>query len=144
MTDIQSVPLDLVQSLAEISNQSEQLRGSLRKVLSPFTLTLDQVLLLQRLQGGPQSVASLAESYQLTPSRMRSVLQSFAELNLVEFVGLPTRGYKLTALGKKVLDSKLPELERLAYFLENRTSKKQLEQLMELMQAVNTDFLAGL
>ena len=143
MSETKTAPLELVEQIAAINSESAQLRAALGKAISPFALSLDQVLLLKRLNGETKSVSELAEHYQFTAPKMRSVLQSFAELNLAEFVGLPNRGYRLTTLGERVLEKKLPELERLAYFLEHRTNKEELEQLVQLLNTLNTNFFHG-
>ncbi|MFA5508366.1 MAG: hypothetical protein WC314_20095 [Vulcanimicrobiota bacterium] len=145
MTQSEAEKADFVLNfLGELLEQAERARINMRRTLAPFKLSLRQVLFLKKLEGEGKGVAELAAEYRLSSSEARDLCQWYANAGYLEFVGMPYRGYRLTALGRRVLDSKWVEIERLRQSVMDRVSPLNVESVAGLLRDLNEGFFQGL
>ena len=130
--------------LGELLEQAEKARGHLSRTLSPFKLNLRQILFLKKLEGEAKSVAELAAEFRLPGADLRDLCEWYCTAGYLEFVGMPYRGYRLTALGQRVLDSKWDEIERLKQRVMDRVSPLNIESVAGTLRELNDGFFQGL
>lgn len=130
--------------LGELLEQAEKSRAHMARTLSPFKLNLRQILFLKKLEGEVKSVAELAAEFRLPGADLRDLCEWYSTAGYLEFVGMPYRGYRLTALGQRVLDSKWDEIERLRQRVMDRVSPLNIESVAGTLKDLNDGFFQGL
>lgn len=128
-------------SLGRLLQESNKADDLMTRALSPFKLSLSQLLFLKRLEDGEKAVGELAAQTRLSETELDKRAK---ELSSLGFVKQSKGCCHLTDLGKQVLDSKWDEVERLRRYMADRISPLTLESVAVLLAELNGGYFQGL
>jgi hypothetical protein len=123
--------------------ESEGAKTLMSKSLSPFKLDLGQILFLKRFDGGEKTVVELKGDSQQSEESIRSLVQGLSSQGYLDSGG-GSNTFVLSTLGRRVLDSKWDEVERLRRYLSERISPLTLEAVVGLLRELNGGYFQGL
>lgn len=128
-------------SLARLLEESRSADQLMKKALSPFKLSLQQLLLLKRLEDGEKSPADLATRLNVP---VKELTEQVRRLDSQGFLSHSAGRCRLTALGLRVLESKWEEVERLKRYMTDRISSLTLDSVGALLADLNGGYFQGL
>lgn len=130
--------------LAQLLSQSQSSHKLMQKSLSPYRLELRELLFLKRFEAGQLTIHQLTSGSARTEEELQPLLEELTSQGYLESAEGSSRAYSLSALGRRALDSKWDEVERLRVYMSERMSPLTLEAVVGLLKELNAGYFQGL